>query len=689
MAAGDISQAHSVPEEHLYAAATDMQPRSRWRSVLGSLIRDRWAALALVVLAIFILGAILAPWIAPADPDAQSSLVFGGPSWQHLLGTDDRGRDVLSRLIYGGRASLGVGAAVVLLAALVAVPLGLVAGYRRGKADFLLMRVAEVGLSVPPLVLALAVASVLGAGLVNTTVALTIVFIPTLMRLVRGQALAVSVETFVEASRVIGTPGWRILLTRVLPSVASTLFVQGTIMLGGALLAEASLSFLGLGTKPPNASWGGMLRGAYDAALFTEPWLVLIPGIAIAVTVVAINKVGDALREGLGVSRGVVRGRRVRLGLTSVRRDRVSADDRAPSPKRGRPAGPNQRPILEIRDLTVQLSDTTAADPAVKVVESVDITLRRGEILGLVGESGAGKSVTATAIMRLLSSPPLEVASGSILVDGVDVLKLSRAEMMKLRGPQIAMIFQDPMTSLDPAFTIGHHLAEAIRCHRKASRQVVHDRSVELLELVGITEPERRLRAYPHELSGGMRQRVMIAVALSCEPKLLIADEPTTALDVTVQAQILDLLKTLVAQLDMSLLIVTHDLGVIADVCDRVAVMYAGQIIEEAEVHTLFAHPQHPYTEGLLCSMPRLDQTTATMRAIPGVVPALTNLPVGCRFAARCGYAVDSCQTGPIKIENRAEGGVVRCGRAAELKLLGTSAVLGSVAASNETVGEL
>jgi peptide/nickel transport system permease protein len=635
----------------------------RMARVKRVLAHDPSLTLAVLVLAFIVFVVIFAPLIAPVDPNLQSAKGIEKPSGEHLLGTDDRGRDVLSRLIYGGRASLGISFSVVLLATLVSVPLGLIAGYRRGRFDFGLMRLAEVGLSIPPLVLALTVASVLGVGAVNTTLALTIVFVPGLMRLVRGQAMAVSSETFVEASRAIGTPGWRILLIRVLPSTASPLIVQATVMLSGALLAEAALSFLGLGTRPPDASWGSMLRSAYDAALFTDSWLVVIPALAIAITVLCINKVGDGLRQALGLSRQVKRDRRSILGLTTANRPSQEARTQHPDASTGKPA-------LQIENLTVELQ---GGGTPIRVVEGLSLTVGRGEILGLVGESGAGKSLTAMASMRLLASPPMRITKGTISVNGVDVLSRSRTEMRKLRGPEIAMIFQDPMTSLDPAFTIGHHLAEAIHNHEKASKRTAQLRAVELLELVGITEPARRLHNYPHELSGGMRQRVMIAIALSSRPRILIADEPTTALDVTIQAQILDLLKRLVRELDMSMLIVSHDLGVIADVCDRVAVVYAGQLIEEADVFDLFANPQQPYTEGLLRSMPRLEETTSRLRVIKGSVPALNDIPAGCRFAARCEYRTSECEAGTIPLQERSGGGWVRCRRAEELRLIGTS----------------
>ncbi|HZS03355.1 MAG TPA: ABC transporter ATP-binding protein [Blastocatellia bacterium] len=323
--------------------------------------------------------------------------------------------------------------------------------------------------------------------------------------------------------------------------------------------------------------------------------------------------------------------------------------------------------LLEVRNLKTYFA---TARGEVRSVDDVSFTLEQGETLSLVGESGCGKSVTALSIMRLVSKPG-RITGGGILFEGRDLLELSEEEMRRIRGDDIAMIFQDPMTSLNPVYTVGEQIAEAIRLHRKVSRREAWNQAVEGMRDVAIPSPETRAKSYPHEMSGGMRQRVMIAMALACDPKLLIADEPTTALDVTIQAQILELLAGLKAKRNLGLLLITHDLGVVAEVSDRVAVMYAGKIVEEAPVRELFARPRHPYTEGLLRAVPRLSETGAERKkrltTIEGVVPNPLELPPGCRFAPRCAHAQEKCRAGEIPLIEAGEAHLSRCIRVHEI----------------------
>jgi peptide/nickel transport system ATP-binding protein len=317
--------------------------------------------------------------------------------------------------------------------------------------------------------------------------------------------------------------------------------------------------------------------------------------------------------------------------------------------------------LLEVNDLQTHFPTRAGL---VRAVDGVSFYLDRGELLGLVGESGCGKSMTALSVMRLIS-PPGRIVNGEILFDGKDLLKLSDAEMRQMRGDDIAMIFQDPMTSLNPVFTVGEQIAEALRLHRKMSRKEAREATVEAMREVAIPDPARRLDDYPHQLSGGMRQRVMIAMALACNPKLLIADEPTTALDVTIQAQILELLDELRKQRELAVLLITHDLGVVAEVADRVAVMYTGRIVEESPVDELFARPKHPYTEGLLRSVPKLTSDDVIrkerLETIEGVVPSPTDLPPGCHFAPRCVHRMPRCTEERIPLYELDGGVQVRC----------------------------
>jgi oligopeptide/dipeptide ABC transporter ATP-binding protein len=299
----------------------------------------------------------------------------------------------------------------------------------------------------------------------------------------------------------------------------------------------------------------------------------------------------------------------------------------------------------------------------VRAVDGVSLMVRKGETLGIVGESGCGKSVTALSVLRLIPNPPGKIVGGNIFLDGRDLLKLPENEMRKVRGASISMIIQEPMTSLNPVFTVGDQIAEGIRLHQRLSKRESWNKAIEMLRLVRVADPDRRVKEYPHQMSGGMRQRVMIAMALSCNPQLLIADEPTTALDVTIQAQILELLSQLKSELGMAVMLITHDLGVVADTAARVAVMYAGRVVEEAPVLELFANPKHPYTQGLLSSIPRIEKTERRPRlqAIPGMVPDMLELPKGCKFQARCSKIFEPCSGEEPQLKEVAPNHRVRC----------------------------
>lgn len=299
------------------------------------------------------------------------------------------------------------------------------------------------------------------------------------------------------------------------------------------------------------------------------------------------------------------------------------------------------KPLLEVKNLRTSIKTKKGYRHA---VQDVSFQMNRGEILGIVGESGCGKSMTALSILKLVSSPPVYITGGEILYDGTDLLKIDKKEMRKIRGNRISMIFQEPMTSLNPVYTVGRQIMEAIFLHQKTDKKQAFKKAVETLRIVGIPAPEQRMKEYPHQLSGGMRQRVMIAMALSCRPELLIADEPTTALDVTIQAQILDELKRLQKQFGTSIIMITHDLGVVADMAHRVLVMYAGQVVEYGTVEEIFKRPLHPYTKGLMESIPRLDQTVEKLHVIKGMVPGLNEMPEGCRFCPRCTEAMEICR---------------------------------------------
>ncbi len=626
---------------------------------VGVIVAMGWLVLVTV-------AAIFAPWVAPDDPNAQNlANTNAGISASHWLGTDDLGRDVLSRLIYGSRISMQITFETVAIALVLALLLGLVAGFRGGRVDYLLMRGADAGLAFPPLVLALAVVAVLGSGVNDVSLAFALVFAPGFARFIRGQTLAIKEESFVEASTSIGTPPTRIVLARILPNVLTGLAVGIAIALGAALLTSSGLSFLGLGPPPPAASWGSMLEEAYNTVLFTHPWALVPSGLVIALTVLAFNTLGDAMRD--TVSGATTKGRhrhvRTQRGLTAVTllAEPASADAK---PESEAPA------LLEVRGLCIEFD--TESGPA-RVVDEASFDVARGKIVGLVGESGCGKTVSSLAILRLLSSPPAHIVGGSIRFDGRELLDADFDEMRRIRGREISMVFQDPLASLDPSFTIGTQLTEAMRLHQKVSRSAARARAVELLKSVHIPDPERRLSAYPHQLSGGMRQRVMIAMALSCWPRLLIADEPTTALDVTIQAQIVELLQELRESMDLAVLFVTHDLALISELSDEIAVMYAGEVVEQAHTAELFARPRHPYTAALLAASPgaRSSGPRARPALLAGHVPQAGEFPAGCRFHPRCPYVEDACRHETIALDVVDDGRRCRCRRAGELALPG------------------
>jgi peptide/nickel transport system ATP-binding protein len=322
---------------------------------------------------------------------------------------------------------------------------------------------------------------------------------------------------------------------------------------------------------------------------------------------------------------------------------------------------PATKSLLEVRGLRTHFASERGE---VRAVDGVDLRLERGRTLGIVGESGCGKSVTALSIMGLVPQPPGRIAGGEVLFDGEDLLKQPPARLRDLRGDKLAMIFQEPMTSLNPAFRVGEQIAEALVRHRKMSKGDAVEKAVEMLRRVRIPSPEHRAREYPHQLSGGMRQRVMIAMALACNPQLLIADEPTTALDVTIQAQILELMRTLRAELGTAIILITHDLGVIAELADEVMVMYAGKVVERCDAQRLFAEPQHPYTIGLLGSIPRLHLEQERLSAIEGMVPDAAAFPEGCRFHPRCPFAVDQCRREVPRLKDLGQNHHAACWRA-------------------------
>jgi peptide/nickel transport system permease protein len=566
-------------------------------ALLRRVSRSPLAVACFVVIVLLVAVAVFAPWLTDKDP-AQSSVAnsLAPAGGDYPLGADGVGRDVLARLLYGTRTSL-VGTAIATgVALLIGVPAGLVAGYFRGWFDAVSSWVANLLMAVPAIILLLVVLSVVGQSTYLAMAVFGVLMAPGVYRLIRASVTAVREELYVDAARVSGLSDARIIRRHILPVVAAPSIIQAAQMLGIGIMIQSGLEFLGLGSAA-EPSYGSMLSDAFQN-IYIAPMLLVWPGAALAIAVTAFALLGNALRDALEnadvprkASKKVVAG---------------PVDDRAPSLALADVSGDD---LVLLDRLTVKYPRPDGREAT--VVDGVSLTVRRGEVLGLVGESGSGKSQTAFSVLGLLPASA-SVNADRAEFDGADLQKMSAAQRNVLRGKRIGYIPQEPMSNLDPSFTIGSQLVEPIRQHQGLSKAQAREKALGLLARVGIVDPQRVFGSYPHEVSGGMAQRVLIAGAVSCEPDLLIADEPTTALDVTVQAEVLELIRSLQQERNMGVLLVTHNFGVVADICDRVAVMQTGRIVEQAEVHQLFANPQHEYTRMLLDStledtLPRPD----------------------------------------------------------------------------------
>ena len=596
--------------------------------------------IGLVIMVLFVWVAASADLISRFDPlSVDSAHRLAPPSARHWFGTDSFGRDVWSRIIHGARISLAVGIGSTALGSSIGVIVGLTSGYLSGWVDLLFQRITDILQALPLLVLALVMTAALGPSLPNVIIAIAIPLIPTVARVIRANTLALRELPFVEAAKSIGMSETRIALRHVLPNTLAPLIVLATAQLGSTILTEASLVL-----PRPRHSRALSVVGAHAVGIGRR----ICPHRAVA---------GD-------LSRRCDQPRRVRH--QSVRR-RAARHPRSKAARLMGTMAANDL-VLDVKNLKTVFFTNSGL---FKAVDDVSFSVRRGETLAIVGESGCGKSVTALSIMRLVPDPPGRIVGGSVVLEGTDLLALEDDEMRAIRGNRISMIFQEPMTSLNPVMRIGDQITEALRLHQNISNKEAWKQAVDMLRLVRIPEPERRAQEYPHQLSGGMRQRAMIAMALACRPVLLIADEPTTALDVTIQAQILALMVDLQKRLGTGLILITHDLGVVAQTAQRVIVMYAGRKVEEASVEALFENPMHPYTRGLMASMPAVislgAKTEARLTEIPGMVPSLTNLPPGCAFAPRCPLAIDRCRAEYPPLQEFGGRHLAACWRAAEM----------------------
>jgi len=597
------------------------------------------------IVAGIIMVALAAPLLWLADPvrmEVPARLAL--PSLIHPLGQDEYGRDVLSRIVWGARASLAVSFLSALFGGVIGTLLGLTGGYLRGLVEILTVRSMEAIVCFPPILLALLVVTLMGPGAATLVFALTILYAPGYARVAFAATLTTRGLDYVTAQEALGARPSRVLTLTILPNIAPPLLVQFSLTVAAAMVLESGLSFLGLGVVPPAPSWGLMIRGA-RSTMEQAPWLLLWPCAALTGTILSFNLLCDRLRDVLDPRAGAAGATWLARAATRLLPDATPAA--APA-------------LLAAEGLTIEIE---TANGRIRPVRDLSLSLAPGETLALVGESGSGKTLTGLALIGLLP-PGVAIASGRIAFRdragrARDLTRLPEADLRALRGNEIAMVFQDPASCLNPVHRVGDQVAEGIAAHRDVGRADAAAQAVGLLREVGLPDPAQRARAYPHELSGGQRQRAMIASAVANGPRLLIADEPTTALDVTIQAQILDLLATLKRKGEMGLIFITHNLAVVSEIADRVCVMYAGEIVEEGPVAEVFADPRHPYTAALIASAP--DGVDAALAAIPGSVPLPHLLPAGCSFAPRCARVAEQCRNARPPLAQVTADRVSRC----------------------------
>ena len=606
------------------------------------------------------LAAVFAPLVTSHDP-LQTGTPVEPPSGAHWFGTDRQGRDIFARVVYGARYSLVIGLGATAIALAAACVLGAVAATARKAVAEALMRVLDVVMSFPGIALAAVFVSVFSRSLPVLVLTIAFLYTPQLTRVVRANVLDQYGEDYVAASRVMGARTAWILARHVARNCAAPVLVFTTVLVADAIVFEASLSFIQAGVPDPEPSWGNVIAAGRDLVMGGYWWATFFPGLAIMLTVLCLNVLSEGMTDAM-----VAAPRSTRPGASAAAVQTaldaaipVSADqagmpaspdagavpDTAPEVDPAEPQVPlahrlaklreaetlrrarpvydgDAAPILEVENLSIRFPHRHGD---VAVVDDVSFSVRPGETMALVGESGCGKSITSLAVMGLLDQSA-EV-TGQILYRGRDLLAMSPRERNALRGTETAMIYQDALSSLNPSMLVRSQMRQLTRRGGTRSAQ-------ELLELVGL-DPERTLRSYPHELSGGQRQRVLIAMALTRDPSLMIADEPTTALDVTVQAQVVQLLEDLQRKLGFAMVFVSHDLALVAEIAHRITVMYAGQVVEQAPTRELLTDPRHEYTQGLLGAVLSIEQRSTRLHQIPGSVPSPRDFPPGDRFAPR------------------------------------------------------
>ncbi|WP_461188475.1 dipeptide/oligopeptide/nickel ABC transporter permease/ATP-binding protein [Arthrobacter sp. Z4-13] len=630
------------------------------------------AVAGLVWLVALVIASLTAPvWLPFRTEDQDFTAVLSGPTAAHWLGTDELGRDILSRIFAAAAGTLGTSLITVIVGVGIGTILAMAAAGAGERAEGIISRVTEIMMSLPGTVIILAVIGAVGTNIPLIMAILGVLISAGIYRVILGQAKSLQSQLYVDAAKVDGISPLGISVRHVLPGLTNTIVVQSALIFAVGMLIQAGLAFIGFGPPIPEPSWGGMIQGA-SQHVYDAPWMMVPTGIVLALTVLAANAIGNALGKAPNTTAS-------HLPSAAARRQRAKAVAAvAASP--GRSEEDPATGQLSVRNLSV------GVDNGVRLVTDVSFDVEQGTVLGLVGESGCGKTMTALSLLGLLPSGVSSVG-GQILWNGKNLAAATDKDMEAVRGRDIALISQEPMRALDPMFTVGYQLTATIRRLRNLGKAEARTEALGLLEKVGIVDAHRILKTYPHQISGGMAQRVAIALALSGRPKLLVADEPTTALDVTVQAEILSLLRALVKDTGMSVVMVTHDLGVVADICDQVAVMYAGQVVESGRTAEILDNPRHPYTLALLAADPHANHAAdmpERLATISGQVPQPKDWPVSCRFAARCQFAGSACMEPIPLLPSGTADGLVRCVKADELAVEGLDWVATDIPTSRQ-----
>ncbi|WAJ33204.1 dipeptide/oligopeptide/nickel ABC transporter permease/ATP-binding protein [Arthrobacter sp. FX8] len=667
--------AGSSPARNAGRAAITKVSRHRLFTSPGAVAGLAW-------LAALVTASLTAPlWLPFKTEDQDFTSVLSGPTAAHWLGTDELGRDILSRIFAAAAGTLGTSMLTVIVGVGLGTILAMLAAGTGERVEAVISRVTEIMMSLPGTVIILAVIGAVGTNIPVVMAILGILMSAGIYRVILGQAKSLQSQLYVDAAKVDGVNPLRISLRHVLPGLANTIVVQSALIFAVGMLIQAGLAFIGFGPPIPQPSWGGMIQGA-SQHVYDAPWMMVPTGAVLALTVLSANAIGNALGKAPNAAAP-------HLPSAAARRQRakavaaIAAEAPGSEDLAALDGASADKGTLSVRNLSVGV-DSAGTGTGVRLVTDVSFDVQPGTVLGLVGESGCGKTMTALSLLGLLPSG-VSVTGGQILWNGRNLAAVAERDMEAVRGREIALISQEPMRALDPMFTVGYQLTATIRRLRGMGRTEARQEAQTLLEKVGIVDAARILKTYPHQISGGMAQRVAIALALAGQPKLLVADEPTTALDVTVQAEILSLLRTLVKDTGMSVVMVTHDLGVVADICDQVAVMYAGQMVENGTTQAVLDHPRHPYTLALLAADPHAnhaDDMPERLATISGQVPQPKDWPTGCRFAARCQFAGSACMEPVQLLRSGAGEGLVRCVKADQLAVEGMDWLATDVPAS-------